>query len=219
MTVKHPQPGAPVPCRQPDRPAAPPDLVALRSHFLAILPRIELHATISFRGVACPGRRDDLIAETVAVAWRWFLRLAERGKGVDDFVMALADLAVRHVRSGRRLCRQESAKDVLSCRAQWTHNFTVQSLPEYESGVEGNEVIDALRDNTRTPPPEQAAFRIDYPAWLSRLGRRNRRIAEDMATGEGTQQLARKHKLSQSRISQLRRELHQDWRRFHGEIA
>src|SRR5262249_47556713 len=102
--------------------------------------------------------------------------------------------------------------------AQRRHNFTVQRLPEVESGVEENQTIDALKDNSRTPPPDQAAFRIDYPAWLSRLPRRNRAIAVDMATGEGTRDLARKHQLSQGRISQLRRELHSDWRRFHGEI-
>ena len=43
--------------------------------------------------------------------------------------------------------------------------------------------------------------------------------AQDMALGEGTKDLASKHGISQARISQLRRELHSDWRRFHGEIA
>jgi hypothetical protein len=54
---------------------------------------------------------------------------------------------------------------------------------------------------------------------LSRLGQRNREIAEDMALELGTFELADKHKVSAGRISQLRRELHQDWRRFHGEVC
>src|SRR5262249_52488716 len=96
--------------------------------------------------------------------------------------------------------------------------FVAKSLPECESGAGGNEAIDALKDNTFTPPPDQAAFRIDYPAWLSRLGPRDRGIASDMALGHTTQELAARHQLSPGRISQLRREFHSDWRRFHGEI-
>jgi hypothetical protein len=76
-----------------------------------------------------------------------------------------------------------------------------------------------LKDNTVSPVPDQAAFRIDYPAWLSQLGPPNCDIAEDMALDLGTFELAAKHKISAGRISQLRRELHQDWRRFHGEVC
>src|SRR5262245_507607 len=38
----------------------------LHAGFLALLPRIETHARIFFRGVKCPGKRDDLIAEAIA---------------------------------------------------------------------------------------------------------------------------------------------------------
>jgi hypothetical protein len=87
----------------------------------------------------------------------------------------------------------------------------------------GQDVVDAfeerLQDNTHSPVPDQAAFRIDYPAWLAQLGQRNRAIAEDMALDHSTMELAVKHQVSPGRISQLRRELHQDWRRFHGETC
>jgi hypothetical protein len=204
---------------------------ALQTHFLQILPRIETHAQVRFGFLRCPGRRDDAIAETVAVAWGWFLRLVEQGKDVDNFVMVLADYAVRHVRSGRRLCGQERAKDVLSSRAQRLKGFTVEPFPPsilrshnaLSSASHAQDLVDTfeerLRDNTQSPVPDQAAFRIDYPAWLSQLGQRNREIAEDMALDHGTQELAERHKVSQGRISQLRRELHADYRRFHGEAC
>jgi hypothetical protein len=38
-----------------------------------------------------------------------------------------------------------------------------------------------------------------------------------MAVGERTQHLARKYGLAPGRISQLRRERHRDWQRFHGD--
>jgi hypothetical protein len=74
-----------------------------------------------------------------------------------------------------------------------------------------------LRDNTQSPVPEQAAFRADYPTWLAQLSTRHRAIIEDMALDVGTQELARLFKLTPGRISQMRREFHLNWRRFHGE--
>jgi hypothetical protein len=56
-------------------PACPQDPVqgagALHAAFLALLPRIERHARICFRHLGCPQGRDDAVAETVALAWRW----------------------------------------------------------------------------------------------------------------------------------------------------
>jgi hypothetical protein len=62
---------------------------------------------------------------------------------------------------------------VLSERAQQRHGFRVERLPistrtchEELHGVTGQRHLDAyeerLRDNTRTPPDEQAAFRLDF---------------------------------------------------------
>ena len=194
-----------------------PSAVRLHAGFLKLLPRIESHARIHFRHVRCPGRRDDLVAEAVACAWKWYVRAVAVGKDPADFPAAFAFKAACHARAGRRLCRSDSARDALSPVAQCRHNFVTQTLPEFESGVEGNEVIDALRDNTVTPPADQAAFRIDFPGWLSRLPERKRRIVQSMALGLGTGELASRHKVSPARVSQLRRELHADWRRFHGE--
>ena len=42
------------------------------------------------------------MAETIALSWKWFVRLAERGKDVGQFVTVLAAFAARAVKSGRR---------------------------------------------------------------------------------------------------------------------
>ena len=207
----------------------PAPIHLLHARFLQVLPRIQTHAEIHFRHLRCPGRREDAVAEVVALAWMWFLRLARQRKDVAEFVSAVADFAVRHVRSGRGLCGQQRSKDAMSPVAQRLHGFRVEPLtqptrPGHDglfSDPHGQDTRDAfeeqLRDNTVTPPDEQAAFRIDYPVWLSRLGGRNRRIAQDMALDHSTRELAARHRLSQGRISQLRREFHLDWRWFHGE--
>jgi hypothetical protein len=212
-------------------PPASVDPKALHAHFLAILPRIATHAKIRFRHLRCPGRRDDAVAEVVAVCWKWYLRLSQQGKDVDGFVTAFADYAVRHVRGGRGLCGQERARDVCSPAAQRRNGFEVEALDgstrrdfgALHADPHGQGRQDAyesrLRDNTRSPVPDQAAFRIDYPLWLSRLGPRKRGIAEDMTLELGTLELAGRHRVSPGRISQLRREFHADWRHFCGDPA
>jgi hypothetical protein len=186
----------------------------LQAVFVHLLARIETQARIVFRYHKCPHRRADAVQETIALCWKWFLRATRQGKDVSSFVSMLAAYATRAVRSGRRLCGQERRRDVLSSRAQQLEHFTIQSLPTYETGVEDNDTVDALRDNTKTPPDEQAAFRIDFAAWLEQLGERKCQLAQDMAMGHHTLDLAEKYHTSQGRISQLRREFHNDWCAF-----
>lgn len=191
----------------------PPPGTPLQRRFLALVPRIELHATIYFRHVRCPVRKADFIAETIALCWQWFLRLAERGKDAAQFVTALASFATRAVRSGRRLCGKEKSREVLSPMAQQRQGFVVGSLPQY-SLLASSPLMDALIDNRRSPVPDQAAFRLDFPTWLATLSARDRRIAQDMALGERTLGLAQKYGLSAPRISQLRRQFQSDWEQF-----
>jgi hypothetical protein len=201
----------------------------LHATFQALLPKLLTHADIYFRGVRCPDTRADKIAECMALAWKWLLRLQERGKDVNQFTMVFVYLVARAVKSGRRLTGQERAKDVLSSRAQRRHGFTVEELPastrrpldDIYSRVRGQQHLDAfeerLRDNTVTPPPDAAAFRVDFPDWLRTRTDRDRRIIDDMMCDERTMDLARKHGISPSRVSQLRREFMDDWERFCGE--
>jgi hypothetical protein len=185
----------------------------LQVRFLSILPRIELHGRVSFRYVRCPDQRADAVAEVVALSWCWYVRLAERGKDATRFPSTLADYAARAVRAGRRVCGRERARDVLSPSAQRRNRFAVECLPDF-STLSSNPLAEALRDNTQTPPPEQAAFRLDFPAWLQTRTERDRRLAEDLMTGERTSDVSTKFALSPARVSQLRRDFHEDWSRF-----
>jgi hypothetical protein len=84
-------------------------------------------------------------------------------------------------------------------------------------GTANNVLSDALTDNSVTPPPDAAAFRIDFPRWLDGLPDRDRQLVERLMVGERTLAMARRFHVSPARISQLRRELCQDYSRFHGE--
>jgi hypothetical protein len=196
--------------------------------FLEILPRIETHAQLWFRYLRCPGKRDDHIAEAIALSWKWFVRAVEAGKDPTQFVSVLATLVVKAVRSGRRLCGQRT-KDVMSPLAQRKRGFTIECLSallgkdhqDLYGDPHGQDRLDAfeerLRDNTQTPVIDQVVFRCDFPTWIHRLSDRKRRVADDLMAGECTGDVASKHGLSAARVSQMRRELHQAWRHFCGE--
>jgi hypothetical protein len=202
---------------------------ALQAKFLTLLPKIERCARFYFRHITCFAQRTDRIAETVGVCWKWFVRLAERGRDAAEFVTTLVALAARAVNSGRRVGKQESAVDVLSNVAQHRHGFNVESLPvstrrsqeSINAVVRGQEELDAyeerLQDNTVTPPPDAAAFRIDFPHFLAAMSDRDRALAMFLSLGHSAKMAADKFGVSCGRVTQLRQKWHENWRLVEGE--
>jgi hypothetical protein len=135
------------------------------------------------------------------------------------------------VNSGRRVCGHERKKEVLSPVARRLHGFAVEALPQATStsheslyaSPHGQALLDAfeerLHDNTITPPPDQAAFRIDFPAWRLTHSERDRRLIDTLMLGGRTKEVSRLFGLSAGRISQKRRQFLEDWRRFCGELV
>ena len=101
----------------------------LHARFLRLLPKLEAHARICFRGVRCPVKQADRVQECVALGWQWFRRLSAQGKDAFAFPMAFLALLARAVKGGRKLCGQERVGDVLSFVAQQRHGFRVERLP------------------------------------------------------------------------------------------
>ena len=214
----------------PTTPASPPPvpLQQVQASFLQVLGRIEGHARLTFRHLRCRSSQDDHVAEAVALAWQWFLRLAQRGRDGSQFPLALAALAARAARSGRRLCGQERAREVLSPLAQRRLGFHVEplagSLAPYErlyGDPHGQGHLDALeerlRDNSRTPVPEQVAFRLDWPRFLATLSRRDGDLLALLGLGHLAWEAAQAFGLSPGRVTQLRQSWCSAWRSFLGE--
>lgn len=197
-------------------PLCQPALEQLQSDFLKLLPRLQLHAKIYARHLACYHQKAEFIAEVITLSWLWFTRLRAQGKDPAQFPSVLATYAARAAGSGRRLCGQEKAKDALSPRAQKRHGFAVSSLPSFSS-LNGNVWDEALQDNMTTPAPEQVGFRCEFPEWRRSRTERDRRIIDTMMSGERPLTVAKRFGLSPARISQLKRELHDDWRRFRAK--
>ncbi len=197
----------------------------LQNLFMAFLPRIERRAQMYFRDLRCPARRADCIAETVAIAWKWFAKLMKKGRNAPKFIGAIATLAARAVGSGRRAAGQERSNDVLNPLAQSRHGFVVHSLHINHRSDETSrdrwlkKMLELrLADNTVTRPGEQAQFRIDFPRWVRKLSPRERRILRAMSQNESTKELSRQFHVTAGRISQMRRSFYESWLRFVGDL-
>jgi hypothetical protein len=198
----------------------------LHDRFLELLPRIETHGKIYFRHKKGE-ERAELMQEMRALAWKWFVRETRKGKDPGQFMFNFTRFLALAINAGRGVVRMQKTKDVLSSRCQRAKGFKVESLPASTSTshenlyatVRGQQEHDAfeerLRDNTQTPVPEQAAFRLDWPAWRLTHSDRNRRIIDDLMAGEATFDVSRKHGICPARVSQMRREFHDSWEQFN----
>jgi DNA-directed RNA polymerase specialized sigma24 family protein len=182
-----------------------------------LVPQVRAHAEYAFRFVRCEQARADCVAETVALAWKGFLALARRDKDPSTFVTTFARRCTQAVRAGRRLAGRESGRDVLAPAARHGRGFTVGRLPDHTT-PHGGAWQEGLVDNTRSRVDEAVALRCDFRCWLGTLAERDRRLVEDMTLGHRTGELARMFGISAGRVSQLRRQYHAAWRRFHGDL-
>ena len=189
---------------------------AWQQRFLEMLPDIRRHALFAFRSLRGEAK-EEAIAETIANVFVAFVRLMERKRGEKVYSSVLTRFAVAQIRCGRKVGTSLNTRDILTRAAQVKHGFRVERLENCDDG--GGEWADFVLEDRRTPVPDQAAFRCDFPAWLETQSPRNRRIAERLAAGDTTSEVAQSFEISAGRVSQIRRELADSWREFHGELG
>jgi hypothetical protein len=182
-------------------------------HFESLVPSIERCASYAFRKLP-PHQRQENIADVVANAFVAFTRLIERGLEALIYPTALAQFAIRRVRSGRELAVRQNVTDVLSPYAQSQQGIVVERL--YHSQRSG-QWQERLVEDRRATPDELVACKLDFSAWLDGLCPHKRRIALRLAGGDTTCEAARYFRVTAARISQLRRELQAAWNEFQGE--
>ena len=76
-----------------------------------------------------------------------------------------------------------------------------------------------LKDNTVTPPPAAAAFRIDFPGFRGGMTRRDRKLAEFLSLGNSPKRAASRFRISQGRVTQLRQQWCRQWLIGQGETV
>ena len=182
--------------------------------FLALLPQIVRHAKFAFRHLRGEARQDA-IQETIANALVAFVALVRRGKMSLAYPTVLARYAVAQINDGRRVGNKLNVREVLSPYAQRLKGFKVDRLDHYDEVEQAWSQV--LVEDKHAGPAETARVRLDFSEWLASLPCRHRRLAQYLSLGNRTSDAARKFRWSEGRVSQLRCELAENWRRFVGD--
>lgn len=163
--------------------------------FTALLPVVEAAAKKAARGLTGE-MRDDAVAEAIAAA---YVMTAKCDELTTQVAIAAAVFGVRGYLAGRRTGSKARKNDAVFGRMT-----DVVSLD------------DAFAGDGRVTPADLAASRIDFAAWLDSLPARSREVAESLAAGFTTGEVAARCGISPPRVSQARRELRRNWDAFHG---
>ena len=187
-----------------------------QQRFVALLPVIVNYVRPAFRELG-PEAKAEAVQEAVANACVAYARLVEQGRESLAFATVLARYAVAQVRAGRQVGGRLNAQDISSQYCQQRKRIRLGRLDRFDP--QENCWQETIVEDHRTPVADQVWFRIDFPAWLKTLSRRDRKVAQCLAAGHSTGDVARRFGISSARISQLRRELYESWQEFHGEAA
>ncbi len=200
-------------CSEPQTSSTEPDRDA---KFLAMLPRIRRQAAYYLRHLSKKDRADA-VQEVVASAFvSWVRLMIEVSRTSPTLAHWPAMLPANTSLVGESACSM-NCNDVTSDYCRQKKGLFFEQLDRIdESTGEWEELVVEDRHST---PAEVASTRIDFRAWLESLPERTRHVAETLATGEATSHVARMFGCSASRVSQLRRELHDAWLAFTGEAT
>jgi hypothetical protein len=187
--------------------------------FDAALGRIDAVLQFQFRDWP-PARRREAIDDARAYTWLAWRGLLDRSKDpVAVGVVAIAANACRAVRNGRSVGSARSvgrgAMDIHHPKARHATGLRVVSLEGL--GGRAGRWQDWLATSDRYGPAEEAVFRLDFAAWLAGLPPTRRRVAELLAQGLGTGEVARRLGVTSGAVSQSRDWLARSWGRFQGQ--
>jgi hypothetical protein len=182
--------------------------------FLAMLPVIKLHARISFRHLDREAR-EEAVQNCIANAAIAYAKLHELGKVDVAYPSVLARYAVAQTKDFRVVGSQLNVQDVSSRHCQKRKHISMERLDHYDNTEDA--WLEILLEDKHAGPADIVRVKLDFAAWLRSLPTRLRRIAKFLANGGRTTDVAKKFGLSNGRISQIRRELALNWRKFTGE--
>jgi hypothetical protein len=162
-----------------------------------------------------PEAKEEAVAEVVAAAFIMFVALVRDGRESLAYATVLGKYGVRRVRIGRPAATPQNVRDVSSLFCQLRKGIKVERLDGYDR-QEGEWMEILVEDKTATPA-DVAAVRIDVADWFRALPSRDQQIANQLALGCRTGEVAQQFGLSAGRISQKRSEYCESWGAFQGD--
>lgn len=186
--------------------------------FLKLLPAVESQAAVRF-GHLHPTDREEAVAEAKAAAYLNYASTCKRARSHVVTPGTLARYAVLHVQNGKHVgSRKDRGADVLSPAAQRKHGFRVVSLPirdgyAYDCMTAPDQPVwrDHLLHDRGTPPPDQAAFRIDWSRFLAGQTDRTRTAVAMLAAGHRQTEVAEHLGVTPAAICQRLNKAKREW--------
>jgi hypothetical protein len=165
---------------------------------------------------------DEAFSEMLAGSWINFAQKAKRGVLLN--ACALAWIARIRFQAGRVICGFTTA-DALGEKTAQLGRSRVMLLGELTATKpqwklapsEIRRITMALSTSERERPVNRAAIRLDWASLAERLDLRLRQVLEGLVIGDNRTALAKKLKVSASRITQLIRDLKREIVAFFGE--
>ena len=189
---------------------------AQEEHFLRhVLPSVTSLSRWKFRRLP-HSEHEEALAAATALSWVMFANRISRGKDPAKFPKRFAVVIVSRISEGRMVGSPTNVHDVLSRAARARHSHTVERL-NCRCENSGSQWEEIVVEDPKTGPAETAAARLDLREWFQRMPSRRRQIAERLAEGHLTIDVAQQFRLSSGRVSQLRNEFRQSWEAFQGQ--
>jgi len=166
-------------------------VATLQEAFVTRLPWMRTTARAAFPTLDAD-KREEAVSNTIALAWKAWARLNERGRGDEPGILkAVIWYSIRQTKAGRRIDSARKPRDPLSLRVHGKVKFEPFDLTEM------------VGKNTNVP--DAVSFRLDVPAFFATcLSERQRNLAMDLAQGMSTTEAAAKYNRSPGAISQFR---------------
>jgi hypothetical protein len=176
--------------------------------FVSRLSEMEDLAAGHFRHLD-PEAREEAVQNSIVLAYRYWRRLVERGRDAEGLLKGVLWWACRHTRRGRQGGGRAKAKP--KCVLDYARRGMGEVI--VQRGLDLNHFI-----GQSASVPDAVAFRVDIPAFLRTLPKRDQQIARDLAIGTGTKEVSQKFGVSAAAISQFRTRFRKKYDAFHEQV-
>jgi DNA-directed RNA polymerase specialized sigma24 family protein len=177
-----------------------------QARFMAILPRLRLIIARYFRSYYNQTDKDDAIAEAVAMAWRKFAALIQRGIDPEGLISSLGQRCALNVHRGAKLTTTRS----------WRGRSIREPLcpvAKRKYGLRGRALWEGCLA-TLQPVPDAVAFRMDFESWRRWWPKRDLAIIDARLAGYTCMEIAQMMGTTRFAINQRLPLFHQSWQQF-----
>ena len=185
----------------------------VHAKFLELMPLITRIAKGAFKNYSYD-RKADAVQSVLIAAFINIKQLAAEGRLEEAYATPIARFGIYSYRTGRPAGVKSDAVDVFGERCQYLGRSRIKHCG-LASEVTDSFESEATATDARYPVHKTVQIRIDFfQTWYRNQSPKDQEIIYDLAMGETTTDLAKKHKVTLGAVSQWRRKYAKSWNDF-----